>query len=93
MITFIENYAMVLPPWMYFNIVEELLIPKIKRVLEDWKKGWKIHTWVFPWLPVLGKYITEIIPDCRRFLQTFLKKWTPDDDLAYIIIDKWKEVI
>jgi tuftelin-interacting protein 11 len=90
----LEIYVKILPTWLYQEIVEHLLLPKLNRMLEEWnvKRGWDIHTWIFPWLPLIGQELEELWAPCRRILQQSLKKWTPAEDLGLDIVGKWSEV-
>ncbi|KAI8900370.1 GC-rich sequence DNA-binding factor-like protein-domain-containing protein [Globomyces pollinis-pini] len=84
-----------LPPWLFHNIVSQLIIPKLEGRLETWdfKDGYHIHTWLFPWLPILGERMDDLWVTTRQLLQSYLtKNWTPDDPIGLKIVSCWADV-
>ncbi|KAI8805816.1 GC-rich sequence DNA-binding factor-like protein-domain-containing protein [Cladochytrium replicatum] len=45
-----------LPLWLVDNIIDQLVLPKISRTLDDWdprRSQEMVHTWLHPWLTIL----------------------------------------
>ncbi|KAF7730533.1 hypothetical protein EC973_001914 [Apophysomyces ossiformis] len=86
----------VLPRFIFENIVDQLLLPKISRAVADWdprNDEEMIHTWLHPWLPVLQAWrLADIFTNVRHKLAVVLRQWHPSDESAYHIIHPWKDV-
>ena len=88
----------ILPKWFFWNIIVQLVLPKLERYLEEYKiskvnDGHKLHIWLFPWLPLLGgDTMRPIWKTVRRKVQMFLQNWNAVDPIAREILDTWSEV-
>ncbi|KAJ3271829.1 Tuftelin-interacting protein 11 [Terramyces sp. JEL0728] len=90
-----SKYTTLIPIWLYSNIIDQLILPKLERTLELHRirqDGYQIHGWIFPWLPILQESIYPLFPVIRRKFQVFFKKWHPTDDTALRIVTAWSEV-
>lgn len=69
MITLVQAWRPLLPPFIYSNIIDELIVPKLLLALKVWaprrskhhhksnnNKHALPHTWLFPWLEYLPEY-------------------------------------
>lgn len=82
-----------LPSWMYQNVVNQLIIPKLKSAVEIWTFAeLPIHSWLFPWFPVIGDEITELWTSVRRKLETVFALFDPSEPVCYHTVSPLKEV-
>ncbi|EME45629.1 hypothetical protein DOTSEDRAFT_171153 [Dothistroma septosporum NZE10] len=65
----VHAWRPLLPPFIYSNLIDQLIVPKLTAALQTWdprKRGHhhktittkyaQPHTWLFPWLPYLPPY-------------------------------------
>lgn len=85
-----------LPVFIHDNIVTQLILPKLKREIEQWspRDSLMIHTWIHPWLPVLeeSRLDQELYGDIRRKLALGLSAWNVLDPSALRVLEPWKGV-
>ncbi|KAF7991676.1 hypothetical protein HCN44_010477 [Aphidius gifuensis] len=95
-IDLIENWMPLLPSWIMDNILELLILPKLTLAVEEWNPltdTVPIHTWIHPWLPLLGNRMdTLIYPIIRRKLGSALGVWYPSDRSARLMLQPWAQV-
>jgi tuftelin-interacting protein 11 len=84
-----------MPKWMLFNIANQLIIPKLLYAIENWnfKTGYQIHSWLFPWYPIFGDLLYPLWTACRRKFQVYLTNWVVGDPSAMSILKAWSEVL
>ncbi|KAJ3414840.1 Tuftelin-interacting protein 11 [Chytridiales sp. JEL 0842] len=85
----------IIPPWLYLNIITQLVLPKIRNAIDNWdprKDPIPIHTWLFPWLPVLDDRFQEIFDLIRRKFAISLSRWQAKDPSALRMVQPWLEV-
>ncbi|CAD6198615.1 unnamed protein product [Caenorhabditis auriculariae] len=95
MLNLIETWIPVLPAWIKENILEQVIVPRIGERVNEWdptKDTVPIHSWLVPWLHVLGDRIQGVMPPIRQKLSKALKLWDPKDRSAIAILRPWKEV-
>ncbi|KAG2204151.1 hypothetical protein INT47_011634, partial [Mucor saturninus] len=96
MIQLMEEWEPVLPRFIYENIIQQLILPKIHRAVTDWNPRTDpimIHTWVHPWFPTLRAWrLSELFTTIRHKLSVVLRQWHPSDESALHIISPWKDV-
>ncbi|KAJ3188284.1 Tuftelin-interacting protein 11 [Gaertneriomyces sp. JEL0708] len=84
-----------LPDWLYENILDQLILPKLSREIDNWKPNQDavpIHTWIHPWLPHLADELGDLFAAIRRKLIRHFKDWSPTDGSAMAILMPWMEV-
>jgi tuftelin-interacting protein 11 len=67
LITLLTIWKPLLPEWVFQNLIDQQVIPRITKALTDWKPSHKKkrheipppHIWIFPWLPHLPSYHTD----------------------------------
>ena len=62
LIEVLESWMPLLPPWMFQNILDQLVNPKLQMEVDRWNPltdTMPIHAWLHPWLPLMGKLIHE----------------------------------
>ncbi|KAF3187888.1 hypothetical protein TWF225_004102 [Orbilia oligospora] len=98
-LTILETWAGVLPPFVSDNILNQLVLPKVKAAVTEWnprvssrrKTAPPPHVWVFPWLPHLSSHMDDLVREVKRKFKGVLDKW----DLYKGVIDgleAWREV-
>ncbi|XP_063992743.1 tuftelin-interacting protein 11 [Diachasmimorpha longicaudata] len=96
LIELIECWMPLLPPWILENILDLLVLPKLTLEVEEWNPltdTVRIHTWIHPWLPLMGNRMdTLIYPIIRRKLGSALGAWHPSDRSARLMLQPWAEV-
>ncbi|KAK3812111.1 MAG: GC-rich sequence DNA-binding factor-like protein-domain-containing protein [Benniella sp.] len=85
-----------LPAFIHDNIITQLIIPKLKREVEQWtaRDPVMLHTWIHPWLPVLeeSRLEQELYGDIRRKLANGLSGWNILDPSGLHVVGRWKGV-
>ncbi|KAI8907810.1 GC-rich sequence DNA-binding factor-like protein-domain-containing protein [Gorgonomyces haynaldii] len=90
----LEENKRLIPLWLWQNIVYQLLLPKLKRAVEDLKPKTSIscHQWLFPWLPLLGEQLQELWTLVRRQFAIVFRNWHATDPSAMETLLPWMEV-
>lgn len=92
----IEHWMPLLPAWILDNILDLLVLPKLTLEVEEWNPLTDIvpiHTWIHPWLPLMGSRMdTLIYPIIRRKLGSALGGWHPSDRSARLMLEPWAQV-
>lgn len=89
-----------LPKWFVIHVLEDLVIPKLKRWIEDWNPrrkqnssseistNWRIHQWIFPWLSYLEPFqlhhSTDLITLIKQKFQQTISNWQPLVDTTWV---------
>ncbi|KAL0089236.1 GC-rich sequence DNA-binding factor-like protein-domain-containing protein [Phycomyces blakesleeanus] len=96
LIILLEAWKPLLPRFIFENIINQLLLPKITTAVSDWdprNDPEMIHSWIHPWLPILEPWrLAEIFTNIRQKLSVVLRQWHPSDESALHIIIPWKQV-
>lgn len=75
-------------------MLDQLVLPKLQKAIANWnprKDDVSLQTLVFPWLPLMGLRMEELISDaCRRF-RSLLRAWTAPEGVPKDLA-KWKDV-
>ncbi|KAJ2962314.1 hypothetical protein NQZ79_g2566 [Umbelopsis isabellina] len=86
----------ILPLFIYENIIDQLILPKLSKAVSDWdprNDPVQIHTWIHPWLPALKAWrLAPIFTSIRQKLSVVLRQWHPSDESALHILQPWKDV-
>ncbi|KAL2729259.1 tuftelin-interacting protein 11 isoform X2 [Vespula squamosa] len=96
LIELLEHWIPLLPGWIFENILDLLILPKLTLEVEEWNPltdTVPIHTWIHPWLPLMRNWLdTLIYPIIRRKLGSALGGWHPSDRSARLMLQPWAEV-
>jgi tuftelin-interacting protein 11 len=93
---FVDMYKECIPRWMFSNLVHQVILPKLVKGIDDWTfktLGPKMHSFVFPWLPVLESEIEDLYPECRRKIHHWYQKWIPSERYGVQLFEIWSEVL
>uniref|UniRef100_UPI00358ECF24 tuftelin-interacting protein 11 n=1 Tax=Myxine glutinosa TaxID=7769 RepID=UPI00358ECF24 len=92
----LEQWLPLLPPWLTDNILDQLVLPRLRIEVENWNPltdTVPIHAWIHPWLPLMGPTRLEpLYAPIRQKLGNALQRWHPSDPSAKLILRPWKEV-
>ncbi|EJU03688.1 TFP11-domain-containing protein [Dacryopinax primogenitus] len=88
-----KTWAPLLPDFIQANILDQLLLPKLSKVVADWdwRKSVPLHSFVFPWLEYLDLRSEQLLEDCKRKIKSVLKTWNVNDGL-WKQITAWRDV-
>ncbi|KAK8843422.1 hypothetical protein IAR55_007079 [Kwoniella newhampshirensis] len=83
----LESWDSILPLFIRDNILDQLVLPKVKTTVEHWdprkntleKKPKSLASIVFPWLPLLGERVEEVLEGAKRRIRSFLRSWVVKD--------------
>ena len=92
LIKLIETWLPLLPSWIVNNILYTLLLPKLRSEVDHWNPTADtvpIHSWLQPWLPVMGTALSDVFPTIRQKIGSALVEWHPSDPSAKLIIQPW----
>jgi tuftelin-interacting protein 11 len=89
-----ESWSSFLPRFIRENVLDQLVLPKVKKAVADWnpkRSTVSLQSIVFPWLPHIGLRLDDVLDDARRKVKSLFKSWiigegTPDD------LKAWKDV-
>ncbi|KAF6029382.1 STIP [Bugula neritina] len=95
LIEVLEHWMPLLPPWMFQNILNQLINPKLQMEVDNWNPltdTVPIHAWLHPWLPLMGSRLEHLWAPIRQKLSTALSKWHPSDISAMLMLKPWVNV-
>lgn len=96
LIAFLEAWKKLLPGWVLNNVLEQIIIPRLEKEVEEWNPltdPVPVHSWIHPWLPLTSSTSLETVyQPIRRKLSTALSAWHPSDGSAKLILSPWRGV-
>jgi tuftelin-interacting protein 11 len=90
LITLVEAWKDILPPFIYYNVTNILVVQKLSAAVNDWNPRTSLkrkhsqplpHIWLFPWLQFLDtqhtdpKSSTGLLSDVKRKFRVALDTW------------------
>lgn len=95
-IYFLESWKPIIPTWLFANLMDQMILPRIEREIEEWNPCTDpipVHSWILPWIPLTGDGIfSPVFITIRRKLGAALKEWHASDSSAKLILEPWKSV-
>ncbi|CAK5267229.1 unnamed protein product [Mycena citricolor] len=89
-----EVWASFLPAFIRDNLLDQLVLPKVKKAVAEWnakRANGSLRSLVFPWLPHLGLRTEDLIGDAQRKLKSVLRSWNCGEDMPEDLT-AWREV-
>ncbi|XP_077493306.1 septin interacting protein 1 isoform X1 [Amblyomma americanum] len=94
-IELLETWMPLLPRWILENLLEQFVLPRLQTEVEAWNPltdTVPIHSWLHPWLPLMGSRLEPLYPPIRLKLANALSAWHPSDGSAKLILEPWRAV-
>ncbi|CAJ0581580.1 unnamed protein product, partial [Mesorhabditis spiculigera] len=95
LIDVVEHWLPIMPNWMKENLLDRIIVPKIEQTAQQWNPltdPVPIHSWLIPWLDIMGDRLVPVFAPIRQALAHALKMWTPLDPGALVMLTPWKGV-
>ncbi|KFM56990.1 Tuftelin-interacting protein 11, partial [Stegodyphus mimosarum] len=95
LVELLDTWTPLLPPWVMGNILEQLVLPRLQKEVEAWNPltdTLPVHSWLHPWLPLMGSRLEPLYAPIRHKLAAALVNWHPSDCSAKLILEPWKTV-
>ena len=92
LLTLLESWSGLLPPAAMSHVLQLIVVPRLSAAVDEWeprKDSVMIHTWLHPWLPLLGPQVEGLYPSIRHKLSVALQLWHPSDPSAFSILEPW----
>ncbi|KAF2493200.1 TFP11-domain-containing protein [Lophium mytilinum] len=107
LIALVEAWKDILPPFVYNNVLNQLIVQKLTTAVHNWNPRTSLkkrsstplpHVWLFPWLQYLSDHHTDprsssgLLVDVKRKFRLALDTW----DLSRGVIpglENWREVL
>ena len=71
------------------------LLVQLDRAVKAWEPTEDpipLHTWLHPWLELLGRQLEDLYPAIRYKFTSALQKWHPRDGSALVLLSPWHTV-
>lgn len=94
-IELLETWLPLIPVWVMDNIQDQLVLPRLLQEVENWNPltdPMPIHSWLHPWLPLMGDKLEPLYAPIRHKLAMALTNWHPSDSSAKVILKPWQGV-
>ena len=93
----LESWAPILPAFIHDNILDQLILPKVRQAMEEWDgrssrsgKTRSLSSIVFPWLPLLGHRMEEVLEAAKRRIRHVMRKWVVRDGVPEEL-SRWRK--
>lgn len=88
---FFRAWQPLLSPFVRDNVTQQLILPKLRTAISDWDGKEPLYKIVFPWLPILGTQMDDIVSEAKRRLRSSLKTWKVSRGVPSELL-KWRDV-
>ena len=75
--------------------MDPALLVQLDRAMKAWEPTEDpipLHTWLHPWLELLGRQLEDLYPAIRYKFTSALQKWHPRDGSALVLLSPWHTV-
>ncbi|KAF7327485.1 Tuftelin-interacting protein 11 [Mycena kentingensis (nom. inval.)] len=89
-----EAWSSFLPPFIRDNMLDQLILPKVKKAVADWnpkRAAVSLRSIIFPWLPHLDLRMEDVVGDARRKVKSLLRNWVVGNDIPPDL-SAWRDV-
>lgn len=89
-ILLMENLQSIISETTMEELINHSLLPKFHHEISSWvPTANPIHIWLISWIPFLKAKLSQIFPEIRRKLTSFIKRYNPADEEALSYILPW----
>lgn len=91
----IESWESILPPFIRDNILDQLILPKVRKAVDEWdarRSSVSLYKIVWPWFAVLGERMDEVLEGAKRRIRSMLRHWVVKDGVPPEL-GRWKKDI
>ena len=91
----IESWESILPTFIRDNILDQLVIPKVKKAVDEWdtrRSSTSLYKIVWPWFPILGERMADLLDLAKRRIRSMLRHWVVKDGPPHEL-GRWKKDI
>jgi tuftelin-interacting protein 11 len=91
----VESWEPILPAFIRDNILDQLVLPKVRKAVDEWdsrKQSVSLYKIVWPWFPVLGDRMDEVLEGAKRRIRSVLRHWVVKDGVPKEL-SRWKKDI
>ncbi|WFD32355.1 hypothetical protein MSPP1_003400 [Malassezia sp. CBS 17886] len=90
----VEAWRGILPPFLYENILDQLVLPKLQRAVQAWspRSATPLAVMVLPWLPLCGTRLDAVLGDARAQWRSVLSAWRVADGVPGEL-RRWRDVL
>lgn len=91
----IESWESILPAFIRDNVLDQLVLPKVKKAVDEWdtrRSSTSLYKIVWPWFPVLGERMDELLEGAKRRIRSMLRHWVVKDGPPSEL-SRWKKDI
>ena len=93
----LESWDPLLPHFVRDNILDQLILPKVRTSIDEWDsrrskagKTRSLAAIVFPWLPMLGARMEEVLELAKRRIRHVMRKWVVGEGVPSEL-ERWKK--
>lgn len=92
-VALLEGWRPVLPSFIFDNVLEQLVLPKLHRAVQHWQPSSAVplHVMVLPWLPLAEARCQHLLDDTRRHWRRLLAMWKVADGVPPSLLP-WRGV-
>ncbi|KAK9449199.1 GC-rich sequence DNA-binding factor-like protein-domain-containing protein [Limtongia smithiae] len=99
-INLLETWHDVVPAFIQEQLIAQVVLPKLRAAVNEWSPkptqqpveySSLLHTWIFPWMPLLGTHLQPLIADVKQRYRSVLRAW----DVSRGVIEDlrfWRDV-
>lgn len=92
----LESWNPILPPFIRDHVFDQLILPKVKKAVDEWDgrpsrtgKSRSLAGIVFPWLPLLGERVEEVLEGAKRRIRSVMRSWAVKDGVPEELV-RWR---
>ncbi|WFD42959.1 hypothetical protein MPSI1_001610 [Malassezia psittaci] len=92
-IGFVEAWHDLLPAFLYDNLLDQLIVPRLARAVQHWssKEPVALHIVLLPWLPIAEKRMDTVLAEAKRHWRSTLSQWRIQDGVPAELVH-WRSV-